>query len=184
MDDGHLKQNKHKPQKIILSTDNFTKSENQQLIYFLYERFNLSFQLDNQNRIILYDQYQVFYFLHLVAPFIHSSMIRKIIRNYTFKFSSTSRRTTIYLPVNIKLTSPTQEINAALNGLKKVKKNFKNGLFYKIYSPMITYIPPETRPYQIVVKSKNLENLYFLKEVTGLTFSLLSSICFNQKWVE
>lgn len=179
MDDGHLKRDKNKPQKIILSTDNFTRKENQQLIHFLYERFHLLFRLDKQNRLIIYDQYQIFYFLYLVTPFLHASMHRKALQNCSLRFSAASRRTTIYLPENLALTSPTKEINKALSsGLKLIKTDFKNGNFYKKYRPIIWAKRTQTKPYQIVINSLNLENLHFLKSATGLEFSVLSSMCF------
>lgn len=59
MDDGHLKQSQNKPQKIILSTDSFTEKENKQLISLLRDKYNLHFHLDKQNRLILYDQFQI-----------------------------------------------------------------------------------------------------------------------------
>jgi hypothetical protein len=76
-DDGHLKQQNGVPRKVILSTDNFSLMENQFLIDFLQKKYSLSFSLDGQNRILLYDQFQIIYFLKLVETYIHESMNEK-----------------------------------------------------------------------------------------------------------
>src|SRR5690625_483174 len=99
MDDGYLKKDKNKPQKIVLSTESFTKHENKWLINFLNKKYHLSFRLDKQNRIILYDQFQILYFLTLVYPYLHKSMHRKIIPYQYINYNIPSRRTTIYLKV-------------------------------------------------------------------------------------
>lgn len=52
-DDGHLKMNKGIPEKIILSTDNFTNKENQQLTNILRKKYQLCFSIDGQNRLVL-----------------------------------------------------------------------------------------------------------------------------------
>jgi hypothetical protein len=58
-DDGHLKIENNRVRKIILSTDNFSKVENEKLVELLKQKFNLSFSLDGQNRLCLYDQVQI-----------------------------------------------------------------------------------------------------------------------------
>lgn len=180
MDDGHLKRKDNKPLKIILSTESFTRSENTRLVHFLKEKYHLQFHLDKQNRIILYDQFQVYYFLFLVLPYMHESMYRKLINRYNFIFDLSPKRTTIYLPASIQLRSPTKEINAALEKLDNLINCYKNGKFYEKYlfiSKNINEI--QTKGYQIIVDKENLMKLYFLNEVTGLTYSKLAEICFN-----
>lgn len=76
-DDGHFKQDKGIPKKIILSTDSFSAKENHFLICFLQKKYGFLFSLDSQNRLLLYDQFQILYFLKLVGPHIQESMSRK-----------------------------------------------------------------------------------------------------------
>ncbi|MGE7982907.1 hypothetical protein [Solibacillus sp. NPDC093137] len=76
-DDGHLKIVNNVAQKIILSTDGFTKEENTWLSDYLFRKFHLKFLRDGQNRLILYDQFQIIYFLNLISPWLHGSMDRK-----------------------------------------------------------------------------------------------------------
>src|SRR5690606_18648410 len=51
-DDGHLKIVNNVAQKIILSTDGFTKEENIWLSDYLFRKFHLKFLRDGQNRLI------------------------------------------------------------------------------------------------------------------------------------
>jgi hypothetical protein len=60
-DDGHLKTQGSIPKKIILSTESFSSSENLKLCRLLKEKFHLSFSQDKQNRIVLYDKFQILY---------------------------------------------------------------------------------------------------------------------------
>jgi hypothetical protein len=76
-DDGHLKIDGNKVRKVIFSTDNFLRKENEKLLELLKRKFNLSFSLDGQYRLCLYDQVQILYFLYKVKPYIHFSMERK-----------------------------------------------------------------------------------------------------------
>lgn len=58
-DDGSLKIVNNKIQKIILPTDSFSTEENTWLIQLIYEKFKLRFLKDGQNRLILYDAFQI-----------------------------------------------------------------------------------------------------------------------------
>ena len=111
MDDGHLKNDNGIPRKIILSTDNFSLNENQQLIKLLTQKYSLFFSLDGQNRLVLYDQPQIYFFYRLVYPSLHSSMNRKMIKTKQTPCKTSPKRTTIYLPKEITLSKPTYEIN-------------------------------------------------------------------------
>ncbi|RKQ34247.1 endonuclease [Oceanobacillus halophilus] len=180
MDDGHLKLEGNKPRKIILSTESFNKSENSWLIDFLKEKYNLHFYLDKQNRIILYDQFQIYYFLHLVTPYLHGSMHRKFLKSCEYRFHIPNKRTTIYLPTSIALKYPTKEINGALYELDKLINIYKRGKFYKRNFFLFNEnneMP--TKGYQIILESDNLSRLCFMKGVTGLTFSKLAEISFK-----
>jgi hypothetical protein len=122
-DDGHLKIKNNKVRKIILSTDYFSREENDQLIELLKLKFNLSFSLDGQNRLCLYDQVQILYFLYTVKPFIHFSMHRKIYQHPDTIDQSLipqSKRTTISLQDTVSKISPTQDI---INIIKQIDMN-------------------------------------------------------------
>jgi len=133
MDDGHLKLKNNTPQKIVLSTDSFTPKENQWLINFLYEKYKLSFRLDKENRIIIYDQFQIIYFLNLIKPYLNECMFRKMLPLRPIQYNLTRRRTSLYLPQSIHITSPTAEINHQLKHLPQIVKAYKAGLFYVTY---------------------------------------------------
>lgn len=176
MDDGHLKYQDKKPLKIILSTESFSKLENEKLIAMLLEKYYLKFRVDKQNRILLYDQYQIRYFLYLVNPYMHISMHRKMISEFNLPKMNVARRTSIHLPIDIILKKPTADINRVLTHLHKVIDIYKQGDFYRIYRNRIEQQIIETRSYQIVISSTNLNNLNFLNEATGLSMSFLTDL--------
>jgi LAGLIDADG DNA endonuclease family len=184
-DDGHLKIQNNTPKKIILSTESFSSLENIQLCKLLKEKFHLSFSLDKQNRMILYDKFQILYFLKLIEPYLHQSMSRKIIPAFDIHIhypKLSSKRTTIYLPKYLTFQSPTAEINNRLLLLDQVLKTYKNEKFYSraLFSFIeIANNKTETKPYQIVINQKNLLHLKVLRELTGLNNSLLTSLCFE-----
>jgi len=178
MDDGHLKIKDNTPQKIILSTDSFTQAENKWLINFLHDKYHLNFRLDKQNRIILYDQFQIHYFLYLITPYLHKSMHRKFISFSYLMRRLPTRRTTIYLPSTIEIQSPTKEINHFLYYLSNLIDLFKDGKLYsKLQSEIYQKYRLSKKSYQIVIPGKRLSKLEFLKVNTGLTFSQLTEIC-------
>lgn len=178
MDDGHLNIEKNIPRKIILSTDSFTDEENKWLINFLHQKYHLAFRLDKQNRIILYDQFQIIYFLNLIKPYLHESMHRKIQRYRNIKYNLPSRRTTIYLPSSIKISSPTADINDALEYLTHIIAQYKAGLFYNKYQKgLFNKENAKLNSYQIIIDSNHLSHLQLLKNLTGLTYSRLTELC-------
>lgn len=180
-DDGHLKKENEIPRKIILSTESFTHAENQFLINLLYNRFNLHFALDGQNRLLLYDQFQILYFLHLITPYLIPGMHRKIIRLYAIKQSvAASKRTTIYLPALFKLKLPTKEINEQLSILTTLYDEIKRERFYSnvLLNTVEELSTQELKPYQIMIKPGNMELCLIMKSITGLNMSQLSSLCF------
>lgn len=182
MDDGHLKIENNIPKKVILSIESFTDNEIFKLIDFMKETFKLLFSIDGQNRMILYDQYQIHYFLNLIYPYLHHSMYRKfILKSILNEIITSSRRTTIYLPDKIHFTQPTKEINNALRILSKVIDDYKKGNFYSKYHNIIKQDCKKrlNKNYQIVIEQQNLRNLAFLKQNTGLNYSQLTELCFN-----
>ena len=151
------------------------------LIAFLQGRYKLKFSIDKQNRIILYDQYQIIYFLDLINPYLHHSMYRKQIPYNLYRYSSPKKRTTIYLPLSIDIDKPTHEINHALSELTIIIKHYKAGRFYTKYSETIDKLQHkrEQQGFQIVISQTNISNLEFLKRNTGLTYSQLACLCFD-----
>ncbi|PFA67367.1 endonuclease [Bacillus sp. AFS015802] len=181
-DDGNLKKDSTIPRKIILSTDSFTPAENNQLCQLLKDKYSLLFSMDKQNRILLYDQFQVQYFLFLVRPYLHPCMYRKTI-TYCDIYNQclNPKRTTIYLPAHIKLISPTREINEKLSVLPDIFTTIKSGAFYT--NELLTFIESTKtsvtkKSYQITISDKNLQNLSMLNSLTGLNSSTLTQMCF------
>lgn len=94
-DGGHLKIVGNTATKIILSTDNFSSKENEFLMQLIRDKWKLNFKIDGQNRLILYDQFQIIYFLHFISPWMHESMGRKIIMDLPLR--KVANRTIILL---------------------------------------------------------------------------------------
>ncbi|MFD2679319.1 endonuclease [Bacillus seohaeanensis] len=181
-DDGHLKMANGTPRKVILSTDNFTTSENQQIIGILQQKFSLYFSLDSQNRLILYNQSQILYFHQLVRPYLHSSMDRKVIKFNEENKVFSPKRTTIYLPTNIHIKKPTNEINLKLNLLPHLYKIIASRESYldfykKRILPLRTIQPRKS--YQIIVEQKHWFYLNIIKKLTGLNYSEIVNLCFK-----
>jgi hypothetical protein len=182
LDDGHLKINNGIPKKIILSTDNFTSYENQLLIKLLEQKYSLFFSLDGQNRLVLYDQLQIYYFYRLVEPFLHHSMARKMIVTVMKSKLISSKRTTLYLPQEISLLKPTQEINEMLNYLPElyeIVKDRKSYLYhYRKYVYPIRKME-NTKSFQIIIEEKYRPLLLKIRNFTGLNNSQIAALCFT-----
>ncbi|WP_162595906.1 endonuclease [Bacillus sp. CGMCC 1.16541] len=183
-DDGHLKREKGIVKKVVLSTDAFTKDENTKLTKLLYDKFQLTFSVDGQNRLLLYDQPQMYYFLHLIKPFIHNSMNRKqMVMSQHIPTLSTAKRTTIYLPIHIEINEPTKEITNTLKLLPILQEKISNRNMYEnlfqSYFPIITNTKKsETNGYQIQLSPRTLQGLYKIKIFTGLNYSQITYLCF------
>ncbi|TWT27806.1 hypothetical protein FQV30_04665 [Planomicrobium sp. CPCC 101110] len=176
-DDGHFKQKDGIPKKIILSTDSFSLKENHFLIDFLQQKYDLRFSIDTQNRLLLYDQFQIIYFLKLIEPHIHKSMARKTLVLSEPKKIAT--RSTIYLPSDISLTKPTVEINEQYKKLPKLVPLAEEPIeFFKLYFSLQKTLQP-TKPYQIKINAESQKTLGQLKVQTGLNLSQLTALCFK-----
>ncbi|MFD1852089.1 endonuclease [Oceanobacillus bengalensis] len=184
LDDGHLKINNNTPKKIILSTDNFSNSENRVLIDVLQQKFSLYFSIDGQNRLILYDQLQIYYFYKLVKPFLHQSMIRKMINTQVTTTNTPPKRTTIYLPKEINLSKPTREINNILDSLPLLHAIACDRdsyiYYYKKYFLQLKDVA-DTKSYQIKIDEKHWHIIQSIKSVTGLNNSQIATICLTFK---
>jgi hypothetical protein len=168
-DDGHLKIDDNKVRKIILSTDNFSREENEKLLVLLKQKFNLSFSLDGQNRLCIYDQVQIIYFLYKVKPYIHFSMDRKIYHHLNINQSliPQTKRTTISLPDKVSIISPTKDI---INIIKQIDMdtfihNWFN-IWYKEKSSIFN--SSDKIRYQIAINKECLLKLEHIKNQTGL----------------
>ncbi|QHJ69584.1 endonuclease [Planococcus halotolerans] len=176
-DDGHLKLDGDIPRKIILSTDSFSKEENLFLQHFLQEKYGFRFSLDGQNRLLLYDQFQIYHFLYLVEPYLHDSMNRK--KRPTHRVKPIAARTTVYLPDEIILAKPTKEVNSQYSKLPLIIEAAKNQDEFFRQNIASHQIP--TKSYQIVIHPNYRESLQELKLQTGLTVSQLTTCCFRME---
>lgn len=178
-DDGHLKIVNNVAQKIILSTDGFTKEENTWLSDYLFSKFHLKFLRDGQNRLILYDQFQIIYFLHLISPWLHKSMDRKKLPEQRFR--PIAKRTTIYLPAKIKLQKPTLEINDKLHILNSLLYEDTGticpNLIFNAFKPILK-TDQHLKSYQIILQDNHRLALGKFRQQTGLSVSKLVEYCF------
>lgn len=179
-DDGHVKIVNGVMNKIILSTDSFTAFENEQLIQLLFKKFKLRFSVDGQNRLILYDQFQIIYFLKLVSPWLSLAMKRKAATMLPLK--PIAKRTTVYLPSTINLRKPTAEINNKLVKLHLLlcgeKKSVCLQTIFKEFEHLLAVQDTKTVGYQIVIQEPYRDLLARVRQQTGLSVSLLVSYCF------
>lgn len=175
-DVGHLKKLGNTLKKIVLSTNSFSIEENHRLIHLLNEEFSLQFSLDAQNRLLLYDQLQINYFLMLVQPWMQSSLSRK--NKTATQFKKIAKRTTVYLPSDIKLSKPTEAIN------KVVKRSFQEKNiqeFKKELPPLIERRTAllTTKAYQIEIHSQLHYPLMKIQAHTGLNISEIITLTFE-----
>jgi hypothetical protein len=169
-DEGHLKIDNNKVRKIILSTDNFSSKENDNLIELLKQKFNLSFSLDGQNRLCLYDQVQILFFLYTVKPHIHFSMDRKIYHHLDTIDQSLipqTKRTTISLPDTVSIISATQDI---INIIKQIDMDSFIHNWFTIWHQEKSSIFNNTDKirYQIAINKECILKLEHIKNQTGL----------------
>src|SRR5699024_4548258 len=130
-----------------------------------------------ENRMILYDQFQILYFLYLITPYLHESMHRKTISFCKTHYGTPALRTTLHLYSNLNIKSPTKEINEALHFSNNFIHHYKKGTFYTDYKNILfNQRSTKTRSYQIVIESENLANIQFLKNLTGLSLSRIAEL--------
>jgi hypothetical protein len=177
-DDGHLTVKNNVLKKLILSTDNFTREENHGLIKLLKEKFNLSFSLDGQNRLCLYDKPQIMYFLYLVEDYIHPSMVRKLLKfnQETSSIVPLTKRTTIYLPFI--LQKPTAEIRELLTEID-TNKFIEEWFQYFKSDDKQTF--PYRSSYQVTLNGSELLKINQIQNRTGLGMSDMLYYLFKRK---
>ncbi|MGD6878738.1 endonuclease [Bacillus infantis] len=180
-DDGHLKVENGKLKKVILSSDSFSIKENNELIKLISSKFGITFSSDKQNRLLLYDLPQIYYFLRLVRPFIHPSMNRKLF----FPSSETiqkNKRTTIYLPGLLINNRPTKEIDEALCwSLNPLKNLLVSDLTYFPFMKELFTRKNETIPlkgFQIELSGSHMTTINKIQSCTGLQKSTIVQLCF------
>lgn len=174
-DVGHLKKKKNGTlEKIILSTEQWTTEELALLQYMLNLKFGLLFATDGQNRLILYDQLQMNYFLQLIAPWMHPSMTRKMKTVSVLK--PIAKRTTITLPSSISIKTPTATINQTIlleiSNLNLTEDNFKRINYQTLESN-------ETKSYQITLSEENRQAIQNRQACFGLTMNQIVQECFH-----
>ncbi|RFU67426.1 endonuclease [Bacillus sp. V59.32b] len=181
-DDGHLRISQGKLRKIILSTDSFTNLENTKLIELIKLQYGLCFSLDGQNRLILYDQIQIYYFLRLIEEHVHPSMSRKLFLPPP-KETFADKRTTIYLPASLLIKKPTKEIHNALERLPRVIDIVNNK---KTYFPVVKEqlekqlkLNEIHKGYQVTLTTPQLNSIHIVQSMTGMQLSLIVKMCFN-----
>lgn len=179
-DDGHLNIQNGNMRKIILSTDNFTTEENEWLVQLLYHKFQLKFSIDAQNRLLLYDQSQIMYFLNLVAPHLQPCMNRKAAQLPPLKTMAT--RTTVYLPECLRLSQPTREINEQLHKLPLLTPGTHctkeiNALIRRVLA--LRALEQPTRGYQLAISPIHQLPLASIQQVTGATIGEMIALCFG-----
>ncbi|MFD0944663.1 hypothetical protein [Savagea faecisuis] len=177
-DDGHLKIENGQVRKIILSTESFTKEENEWLIELLYDTFQLQFRRDKANRILLYDQFQCFVFLHIVEPYMNDCMERK--KNPHLPAKPFAQKPAIRLPLTIQLTKPTAQLNAALERLDYFfdEEHVNMERIMQQFLPRSFTTEPK-KHVQVRLTNDNRKCLLALRKATGLTLSELSTWCFR-----
>ncbi|MCM3771764.1 endonuclease [Priestia aryabhattai] len=181
-DDGSLKVSNSSIKKIILATNSFSNQENKKLIEILFTNLHLSFSLDSQNRLVIYDQKQILYFLSLVSEFIHPCMSRKvnIPKTKSPSFQS-NKRTTITLPLTILVTSPTKDLRYFLSYLPKLLPQLKNRVTYHHFFKHQFFLErtvSNRKSYQIQLEQNELRLLYECRQITGLSMNQLTELCY------
>lgn len=182
-DDGSLKRKDKILKKIILSTESFTVQENKELIKLLFLKFHLSFSIDKQNRLLLYNQKQILYFLHLVKPYMHASMKRKYyLLSELPEIEILKKRTTISLPNSIILSSPTKDIHKFLENLPTLLNILKNNNGYETFFINDFFLEETSnsenkKSYQIILLKKHLQQLKECQNICGLTNNQLVELC-------
>ncbi|RMA94405.1 endonuclease [Priestia megaterium] len=181
-DDGSLTISNSTIRKIILSTNSFSNQENRRLIEILFTNLHLSFSLDSQNRLVIYDQKQILYFLSLVSEFIHPCMSRKINipKNKQPSFHL-NKRTTITLPLTIPVTSPTKDLRHILSYLPELLSQLQNRVIYHHFFKQQFFIEDtdcKRKSYQIQLEQNELHLLYECRKFTGLTMNQLTELCY------
>jgi len=183
-DDGHLAKKHNFPQKIILSTNSFSKNEHVALQQMLQEKFYLSFKLDSQKRLILDDQPQIYYFLKLIEPYLHPCMSKKSICDEQTLQLTEPKRTTIYLPKQLLIQRPTKEINEQLLCAQKILHRLeKRQTFLGFYRFSHALLPTKRnlKGYQIILNADNGIILQKIKQISGWNQSQIAQLCFGGK---
>ncbi|PID14418.1 hypothetical protein CSV63_12895 [Sporosarcina sp. P34] len=174
---GHLKVKENGTlEKLILSTEQWTEDELRLLQYVVNIKFNFLFAIDGQRRLILYDQLQIKYFLGMVAPWIHPVFSYKI-KNVEVR-KPVAKRTTIRLPKQISIPSPTDEINQMIqqyaSSIRVTTENFQRFNYARQENN-------ESKRYQVSLTEENRDILCSVQAATGLTLGEIVQECFHQQ---
>lgn len=183
-DDGHLKKKKDGTvQKIILSTESFTTDERSFLRQQIKKEYKIEFSIDRLNRLVIYDQPAILYFLSLVRPHLSSAMRRKDSSYYRLNKNEfpLQQRTTIYLPVNIHIDKPTKQIHQMLRCLPVINDLMDEEIrFQHFYRSKNRFSEkPKRKGYQIILHQEDLIQITKLQRRTGLQKSECVELCYH-----
>jgi hypothetical protein len=179
-DDGHLKMKGKTPQKIILSTESFSHEEILFLHKLLFNKFHLNFSIDNDKRLVLYNQRSILAFLNLVRPYLSKGMKRKDIYLGNLKKEDLplKKRTTVYLLERIALNKPTAEIKKLCNSLPDTISIIEPRLHHFLNMVEKKRDNPR-KSYQIELKREELLNLAIFQQKTGYTMGEAIELCYE-----
>ncbi|WP_255406637.1 hypothetical protein [Sporosarcina sp. P18a] len=174
---GHLKVKENGTlEKLILSTEQWTEDELRLLQYVVNIKFNFLFAIDGQRRLILYNQLQIKYFIGMVAPWIHPVYSYKTMNVEVRK--PIAKRTTIRLPKQISIPSPTEEINQIIqqyaSSITVTTENFQRFNYARQENN-------ESKRYQVSLTEENRDILCSVQASTGLTLGEIVHECFHQQ---
>lgn len=175
-DSGHLKKKANGTlEKIIISTEQWTDEELEILKYVLTLKYSLLFSVDGQRRLILYDQFQINYFLQMIQPYMHSSQVHKMKTVSVLK--PIAKRTTVRLNNSVPISSPTYEINDKLalyaRSFHLNDESFKRINFQRRERNEKSF-------YQIQLSEENRRLLGAIQAKTGVTISEIAEECFHK----
>jgi hypothetical protein len=137
---------------------------------------------DKQNRIILYDKFQILYFLKLIEPHLHPSMNRKIIPFFDLVFRNSIQVGLQFIFLKSIISIATSEINKPLLLLDPLLESYRNERFFS--EGVLSFIEvarkeKETKTYHLMISQGNIHRLKMLNCLTGLNYSLLTLLCFQ-----
>jgi hypothetical protein len=180
-DDGSLNVEGNNPKKIILSTESFTDQECNFLIDEIRKKYLLTFSLDGQGRLILYDKPSIYYFLNIIRHYLHTCMRRKdvIITPHQISSHPKSKRTTIYLPKSLKIEQPTSQIKESLLQLPNLINEIADtNNLDKLYRWRQKQNLSSRKAYQIILDMNELYEIKVIQSLIGFQLSEVVTITF------
>ena len=155
---------------MVISTESFSTHEIEFLKDLLKERYFVSFSIDGQKRLVLYDKPSILYFLSIIRS--HNVIKRKDIFQNTFAHSTlpSKHRTSLYISSKISFNKPTKEIKKLIHFANNQLHN-KLDLedVYQFYSLNLLEKRNETNSYQVELNKEELLYIALFQNRTGFT---------------